>query len=290
MGRPPGGRRALALGGLAAALLVLGILLAVFAFGGDGDDAATTVDAVTVPSVVGFRRARAQAVLQRAGLASGVERRRSSRPVGRVIGQRPRAGSRIERGRAILLIVSRGGPAASRQQEREPGTSTATEPSETQPPETETAPMETQPVDTVVIAPEPAVSQVPGVLRIGFVDSATMVEQRGFVADTYPVALKGLRGEVVKQLPAPGTMMAKGRTVRLYVAVGTGTRELARVPDLKGPSENASRDEARRAGFTVRTVSRLVRSKKKIGTVLAQRPAAGTSHPVLTQLTIVVGR
>jgi beta-lactam-binding protein with PASTA domain len=282
------GRHALALGGLAGVLLILGIVLAVVVLGGGDASPEMAREAVTVPAVVGLRMPAAKVELARSGLATAVELRRSRKPVGRVLGQRPRAGSRIEPGRAILLIVSRGRAAGSSSPVVAPTTSTATEPTETQP--ARTAPLETEPVDTVRIGPEPPLGQVPGVLQIGFVDSASAVEERGFVADTYPVALSGLRGEVVKQLPPPGTMLAEGRTVRLYVAVGTGARELARVPDLKGPSENASRDEARRAGFTVRTRERLVRNKKKIGTVLEQRPAAGTSLPVLSQITIVVGR
>jgi serine/threonine-protein kinase len=147
-----------------------------------------------------------------------------------------------------------------------------------------------RPGDTVIVEPEPALSEVPGVMDVGFVDSARMVEDRGFVAETYPVASKKPRGTVIRQEPAPGTPLARGRTVRLYVAIGKGTRGAVELADHTGLPERQARELLERAGFTVRMADRVAPSRKVVGEVLKQRPGAGERLPVLTQVTLYVGR
>jgi beta-lactam-binding protein with PASTA domain len=265
------------------ALLLAGVLVAVLALGSDDDEAgsaATSTRVVaTVPSVVGLTRVRAGAVLARAGLENAVEGRTSPRPAGEVIVQKPRAGSRVERGVAILLVVSSGRKKRARRNEEEPGTTGRTE---TTLPE--------RPTDTVIVAPEPALSEVPGVLDVGFVDAARFVESRGFVAETYVVASPRPRGIVLRQRPAPGTQLARGRTVRLFVAAGGGERTPAKLVDVTGLPERKARDLLQQAGFTVRTIDRAAPTQRRVGKVLVQRPAAGRFLPVLSQVVIYVGR
>jgi beta-lactam-binding protein with PASTA domain len=301
--RVPARRPAWAPAAAAAALLALllgGVLVAVLAFdGGDENDAApgtSTRVVATVPSVVGLTRGRARAVLARAGLESAFERRRSARrPAGRVVVQKPKAGSRVERGVAILLIVSSGRKTPTRTEaaETEPApTETTTETATTAETEAETTTttLPERPTDTVIVNPEPELSEVPGVLDVGFVDAALFVESRGFVADTITVASPRPRGIVLRQRPAPGTKLARGRTVRLYVAAGAGKRRPARLADYSGLPEEQARDLLRKAGFTVRTVDRAAPSARLVGEVLFQRPAAGQFLPVLSQVTVYVGR
>jgi eukaryotic-like serine/threonine-protein kinase len=279
-GRPPW---AVAVAGAALLVLLLsGVLVGVLTLGSDDEasqpDTSTRVVA-TVPSVVGMTRARAGAVLARAGLENAVEPRASRKPKGRVLVQKPRAGSRVERGVAILLVVSSGRKAAPRPR---PGTPASTQ--------GETTTLPERPTDTVIVEPEPPLSQVPGVLEVGFVDAARFVESRGFVADSYVVASTRPRGLVLRQRPAPGTMLAKGRKVRLYISAGVGVRPPARLDDYTGLPEDEARDQLQRAGFTVRTVDRAAPSRRRIGFVLDQNPAGGQSKPVLTQVVLYVGR
>jgi beta-lactam-binding protein with PASTA domain len=310
--RVPARRPAWAPAAAAAALLALllgGVLVAVLAFdGGDEDDAApatSTRVVATVPSVVGLTRGRARSVLARAGLESAVERRRSARPAGRVVVQKPKAGSRVERGVAILLIVSSGRKTPTRAETAEAAPATAeTETTATAETDAETATTTTaeteaetatttlpeRPTDTVIVNPEPELSEVPGVLDVGFVDAALFVESRGYVADTITVASPRPRGIVLRQRPAPGTKLARGRTVRLYVAAGAGKRQPAKLSDYSGLPEEQARDLLRKAGFTVRTVDRAAPSRRLVGKVLFQRPAGGRSLPVLSQVTVYVGR
>jgi beta-lactam-binding protein with PASTA domain len=278
-------RRTLALALIGVLLLVAGILAAVAA-SREPDEPASIADSVavaTVPAVAGLETAAAEAALRRAGLASAVEEEDSRRAAGTVIGARPRAGSRVERGAAILLIVSTG-------KRPTPG-STRTETEPEPPAETEQTPTLTDsPSDTVIVEPEPELSEVPGVLHIGYVESARRVEEAGFVAETYPVASKRLRGMVVRQVPDQWTPWARGRTVRLYVSVGTGDRGSIELTDYSGLPERQARELLERAGFTVRVIQRPAPSRKLLGKVLRQAPPAGRSMPVLSQIVLYVGR
>ena len=289
-------RRTLAAAAGAAVLLVAGVLAAVVwaGEGGEPESVGETVEVATVPGVVGLRAARAENVLREAGLAAAVERRGSRAPAGTVLETKPKEGSRVERGAAILLIVSngrrpsQGGTTTTEMEppppaETGPGTETETE---TEPPPTVTE----RPSDTVIVEPEPELSEVPGVLDVGFVDSARMVEDRGYVAETYPIASGRPRGLVVRQEPRAGTPLARGRTVKLYVAVGKGSRGSLELSDFSGFPERQARELLMREGFTVRVVDRAAPSRRLVGRVLRQAPAAPKRLPVLSQVVLYVGR
>jgi beta-lactam-binding protein with PASTA domain len=248
---------------------------------------------------VGLRTGRAQAALSRAGLASAVERKASARPVGTVLAAKPKPGSRVERGVAILLVVSgrprhRGGGTTATTTTTTMTTTTtktATTTTGTAPAPTGTTPTVTgRPSDPVIVKPEPAPAVVPGVLNVGFVDSTRKVEDIGLVAATYPVASSRPRGMVIRQRPEAGTRLAKGRTVRLYVAVGRGGRGAASLGDFTGLPERQARELLTRAGFTVRTVDRAAASRKLVGVVMKQQPSAPKKLPVLSQVVLYVGR
>lgn len=73
--------------------------------------AAPVTGSVTVPNLVGVARADAQARLQDAGLTSVVvEIANATVPAGRVASQQPAAGTGVNRGDNVTLIVSRGAP------------------------------------------------------------------------------------------------------------------------------------------------------------------------------------
>ena len=90
----------------ALVLVVAAIVAAAVLLGRDGGSMQPT--RITVPGVVGSDRAAAQARLERAGLRSRVVRRTSSRRVGRVLGQDPAAGAKVQDGSVVTLTVSRG--------------------------------------------------------------------------------------------------------------------------------------------------------------------------------------
>lgn len=138
--------------------------------------------------------------------------------------------------------------------------------------------------------PPPEPVSVPDVIGESYVAAGTTLEGRGLAADSYPVASQETRGTVVAQRPDAGTTAKEGDIVRNNVALGTGTRETKEIPDVTGPTASNARDTARRAGFTVRTMFSHAPSSEEVGEVLTQQPAAGSSVPELTQVTIYVGR
>jgi beta-lactam-binding protein with PASTA domain len=82
----------------------------------------------------------------------------------------------------------------------------------------------------------------------------------------------------------------EGDTVRLNVSLGPGPREESEIPDVTGLEASEARQRARVEGFAVRTVERDAPSDEEVGEVLTQAPGAGTAAPILTQITIFVGR
>jgi len=60
-----------------------------------------------VPRVIGFRLATAKTRIRRARCRVGRIKRKRSRLIGRVIGQKPQAGARRPRGTRVQLVVGR---------------------------------------------------------------------------------------------------------------------------------------------------------------------------------------
>uniref|UniRef100_UPI003566C8D4 Stk1 family PASTA domain-containing Ser/Thr kinase n=1 Tax=Paraconexibacter sp. TaxID=2949640 RepID=UPI003566C8D4 len=92
------------------------------------------------------------------------------------------------------------------------------------------------------------------------------------------------KGQVIGQIPSPGTKLEKNGTVTLTVSDGPGT---ARVPDVTGQGRAAATKRLKEAGF-------LVREREEFSTevtenrVISTLPAAGESLEKGATVTIVV--
>jgi beta-lactam-binding protein with PASTA domain len=249
-------------------VLVIGALLLAYFVGrqDEGEATTTVVERVAVPRVVGLSDDEAVGRLEAAGLEAAVEREPSDQPEGRVVEQDPEPASRVEPGATVTIRVAESRPA--------PETVTVTETTET----------ETQP------PPEPETAQVPDVVGQDHFIAGAAVEQFGLAADTYPVESTEAPGVVVAQSPEPGTDLRQGEIVRLNVSVGTEPRSDVEIPDLTGPAAADARSVCREIGLTCRTAYRAAPSDEEVGEVLDQRPAPGTVVPLLTQVTLFVGR
>jgi serine/threonine-protein kinase len=242
----------LALLGVVAILIVLIGILAT----GDDDREATA----TVPSVVGLGQPRAVARLELIGYDVDTSRTTAAEPRGIVIDQDPDAGTALALDGTVVLVVSSG-----------PEVVTTVE--------TVTEPVQT--IQTIT---------VPGVVGDDHVAAGARVDGLNLIADSYPVESDEARGTVVAQDPAGGTPSPPRTHIRLEVAIGPGELPSAAVPDVTGPGEIEARATAREAGFTVLTVDRAAPTPEERGEVILQRPAAGTRAPILTQITLYVGR
>jgi eukaryotic-like serine/threonine-protein kinase len=245
---------------LALLVLVVGGILLIWFLQRDGGDG----DRVVVPGVVGMTEADAVRELEEAGLEAVANPGENQRPEGEVFAQAPGGGSQLKEGEPVVISVSTGPPS----------TTTVT----------------TTTTATVTAPPPPAPVSVPDVVGQSQVDAGELLEDDGLVADSYPVPSDEPAGTVISQRPAAGTELQEGETVRLNVSLGPAERETTEIPDVTGLEASEARRRARAEGFTVRTLPREAPSDEEVGEVLTQTPAAGATAPILTQITLFVGR
>jgi beta-lactam-binding protein with PASTA domain len=243
-------------------LLVIGGILLVWFLQRDGGE-----DRAIVPAVVGMTEAQAVEEINERSLDPVTNPIESRRAEGEVVSQAPGAGTRLAEGDPVVINVSTGPPSTT--------TVTTTET------ETVTAPPP---------PPPPANVTVPDVVGQDQVDAGDALEQMGIVADSYPVPSPEPAGAVVSQNPVAGRQIREGETVRMNVSLGPDTREAGEIPDVTGLEASEARQLARSEGFTVRTIYRAAPSEEEVGEVLTQSPAAGRTAPILTQITLYVGR
>ena len=219
-----------------------------------GGTVALTVSAgkpkLGVPDVVGLPVAKAVKKLKAAGLGWNQRVVFASAPPGRVTAQRPEAGAAVKKGSTVALTVSKGRQRVA----------------------------------------------VPNVVGRRRDDAIARLRSAGLHAAVFSVPSSSPRGFVVAQSPQASSKVTKGSRVRINVSQGapaattptptatTGgttptttatTAASAKVPRVVGLSQTAAQRKLHAAGFRVRTA--YVTSSKPSGTVVAQRPAPGTS-------------
>src|SRR5207248_577758 len=133
---------------------------------------------------------------------------------------------------------------------------------------------------------------VPNVVGRSRDDAIARLRSAGLQAAVFSVPSSSPRGFVVAQNPQAGSKAPKGSRVRINLSQGapaattpttttggttpnTTTAASARVPRVVGLSQSAAQRKLHAAGFRVRTA--YVTSSKQAGTVVAQRPAPGTT-------------
>jgi len=220
---------------LALLLLVLGGLGAYLYF--------SQQDESTVPGVTGLPQERAEAEVREAGLEPDTTRQESTRPQGIVIEQSPEAGSEVDEGSSVRLVVSIGPPrdtvpdlvgqteAEAVDALREAGF------------ESETTRVFSQKKEGIVVSQEPkaganlkegetvtlAVSRgarpvaVPDVVGTTSSEATATLQAAGLKVNVVGVPSSEPSGTVVAQSPAAGQEAPAGSTVRLNVAQAPGT-------------------------------------------------------------------
>ena len=202
-----------------------------------GPPATTRAATVSVPDVVGLDEAAARRELRAQGLVASVVRIRSQEPEGQVVAQLPRAGAEVRRGSRVRINVSEG-------------------------PSPTTAP--------------PTVS-VPDLVGLDEGQARSRLRAQGLLASVVRVESQEPEGQVVAQLPRPGTQARRGSRVRINVSEGpppTTAPAMVSVPDLVGLDEGEARRQLRARGLLASVVR--VESKEPEGQVVAQLPRLGT--------------
>jgi beta-lactam-binding protein with PASTA domain len=212
----------------------------------EGEAIALTVSSgegpVTVPDAVGMTEARAEDLLEEAGLeSSSSEQESADVPAGNVISQSPEAGTSVERGSTVELVVSSG------------------------------------PASTPTTAPGPTLVTVPDVRGMSQGEAEGAIREAGLT----PQSVQSFSGEtpagqVMAQLPAAGESVVQGGTVGLAVSAGAPpSQETAQVPDVTGMQSSEAEAAISAAGLLATTVE-VPTGDQQPGTVIGQFPAAGT--------------
>ena len=197
---------------------------------------------VTVPPVKGLTVDQAVEVLQGRGLDSNVQRRFSGRPINEVLGQRPAAGTRVEEGATVTLIVSKGrkqvavpdvsGLTRARAEERlEDANLTVGEisrqPSDTVAPgrvisqlPTAGTKVDARSAVDLVISSGPATVTVPGVIGQTEASATGELGAAGFGVSVVYVTSEEAQGIVINQVPGAGAQAEPGSTVQITVSQG----------------------------------------------------------------------
>jgi beta-lactam-binding protein with PASTA domain len=268
-----------------------------------------------VPDVVGRPVAEAVRELGQEGYAADVENRASSDgTLGTVLSQAPEAGTKLDRGEPVTIAVARGpgrsrvprvvGLSAARALERlqAAGLKGRTVKVASRRPKDQVlrqspAPGTELKKDSVVVLTTskgrpttPPGTQVPNVVGLAQRVAVARLQSTGFRVDSYPAPSARPRGTVTAQGPPGGARAAPQSVVRIDVSLGSGRRPLRTVPDVVGMTETQAKQVLVRVGFTVRSVDEAAADRSEKDLVLDQRPAAGGSRPVASQVIIVVGR
>ncbi|OFW60642.1 MAG: hypothetical protein A2133_05720 [Actinobacteria bacterium RBG_16_64_13] len=131
-------------------------------------------------------------------------------------------------------------------------------------------------------------ASVPGVVNLTESAAKKAIEDAGFEfkrEGEQPSATVKV-GNVSRQQPTEGTLLAKGEAVSVYVSSGKGKVE---VPSLAGMDQAKASNELGKLGLEVDPQTEATQDRNQVGKVLRQNPAAGESVDAGTTVTITVG-
>jgi eukaryotic-like serine/threonine-protein kinase len=265
---------------------------------------------VTVPNVVGRSASLAATTLKADGLVPVSSQAPSSTVApGAVIAASPAAGSVVQRGTRVSIVVSTGPSsvgvpdvkgmtsaqavhkltqagfkptAQSRSSTSVPaGTAISTEPSQGVPL------LEGSPV-TVFVSSGPPQVDVPEVSGQSEAEARASLRAAGLRAGTVTKqeAPGQPAGTVLSQSPAAGSPLHSGEAVDLVVA--KASQEVT-VPRVVGKKQERAEGELIGAGFTAKSTTRTVTNEAEVGLVLQQNPPGGRKVKQGATVTLTVG-
>jgi len=264
---------------------------------------------VGVPNVVGLERQLAVAKLEEAGLEADVEEQPDPEALpGIVFDQNPRAGSRLQKGDSVTILVSTGPRKVDvprlvgkqydeaiqilddaglkwRKEEvfskKPPGQVVRQDPK---------AGEQLAEGSTVILTVSKGIERVavPDVLQQTEESARQELAAAGFEVQVVEQPSSDTpAGVVFAQSPDPGTEAPKGSTVQINVSTGP---EQAPVPDVIDQDEETAKQTLRDAGFRVRVNRVDTEDPLQDGVVVEQDPVGGTEAELGSEVTIVVAR
>jgi beta-lactam-binding protein with PASTA domain len=278
---------------------------------------ATPSGQLTLRDLKGMSLGEARALLEKQGLRVRVSRLQADQLRNEVLTQAPPAGTKIQRGDEVSLVVSRGptpsaptsapvpgvvglsasdAVAAIRDAGFEPRTRlvTSSQPAgtvlEQKPPEgTDAEKGSTVELQVAKARATPTAQriEVPDVVGLSVSTARRELRSAGLSVTVVEVASEGAAGTVVSQSPRAGAGLRKGGTVTLRVSTGPTKLD---VPDVTGLDEQSARAELEGAGFQVQVIDESVTDPAQDGVVLRQSPRGGSSAAESAMVTLTVGR
>jgi serine/threonine-protein kinase len=228
------------------------------------------VKPVVVPRVIGETQGAAVTTLTRVGLKPVLQNVPSPKPVGIVVGQKPKAGTEVDKGSKVTVNVSTGHGGTTTVQTTTVATTTS--------------------ATTVTTTAAPARVRVPLVRGLAVTTGLRRLNAALFRPVVRYTGSSLPAGRIISQRPAAGTTVARASRVLVNVSNGPNPNAPASVPDVVGQPQSAAVTTLRQAGFRVLTLFRRTSDPSKNGIVLEQQPVAGSSIPQGSWVAIFVGR
>ena len=270
--------------------------------------ALTRPDQVLVPDVLGKTEQRAGVLLSEAGLDARVEAQMSGMPEGEVFEQDPAPGSEVDEGAQVRIVVSTGlgtaavpdvagrgaagatseledaGFAVDQQREFsdevEQGSVIRTEPN------AGTALGRGSTV-TLVISRGADVVTVPDVFGLDRIAAGQAIEDAGLRVKVETENADEPEGQVLRQIPDPGTELDRDQQVTIVVSTGAGS---IGIKDVVGQTESVATRKLEKQTLTVRVRFVDVEDSTEDGRVVDQAPNAGARAVIGETVTIFVGQ
>ena len=262
---------------------------------------------VAVPNVDGLREEAAVNLIQEAGLEPDVQRAANADvEKDRVFDQNPNAGTRIQKGDRVTILVSTGAPKTSVpdvvgmnygdavQALNDVNLDASKHEVFSQKPAGQVISQNPPAGEDVVEGTEVVLDvskgtkqvEVPNVVGMSEADAQATLEAAGFeVSSTSAPSDTAAEGTVSDQSPDGGTQAAKGSTVAITVSSGPST---ATVPDEIGQDKQVAIDDLKANGFKVHAQNVACGDPNQDNIVQDQDPAGGSDAPTGSTVNIFV--
>jgi beta-lactam-binding protein with PASTA domain/predicted Ser/Thr protein kinase len=266
-------------------------------------------ETLAVPNVVDLPQDEAQRTLQDAGFDVTTDQDRDDdKEEGVVLRQDPAAGSELEAGKAVTIVVNSSAPRvevpdvvgeqeadATRmltdlnlKAQAEPQVSDAPigEVLSQSPPAGEAVPRGS--VVRLTVSSGAGTGEVPDVVGLDRTAAANELGRAGFKSDAQDEASDTVEeGTVIRTDPEAGTALEKGETVVIYVSSGPAS---SIVPNVVGLTAEEATARLEGDGFSVIRRNRVTVDPAENGVVVDQSPGAGEDAAPGDPVTIEVGR
>ncbi|HEU5215800.1 MAG TPA: PASTA domain-containing protein, partial [Gaiellaceae bacterium] len=262
---------------------------------------------VPVNNYVNEPQAQAEQQIRQAGLVPNVQNKANEHTKkGIVFKQDPQAGSKVEKGGTVTIVVSTGPPKVTvpdvkgqkwpqaQQALTDQGLvplehivpgNTKGQVTATDPPAGKAVPKGSKVRVNVMSGPQQVA--VPSVVGQSISEASAALHNDGFNVNPTYVDSSAPQNQVIHQNPAPGSSVPKGSTVNLQVSNGPPQES---VPGVVGETAQQAVSDLESAGFVVNQQFVSVTDASQDGIVQSQNPDGGTQATKGSTVTIEIGQ